>query len=63
MPVRKFKVPVIKGFKSTLGQKLGVPKMPAAFIKAEIAEAENEAVAPAPDVAPSLAPPVPEIGK
>lgn len=61
MPVRKFKVPVIKGFKSTLGQKIGVPKMPAAFIKAEIAEAENEAVASetAPDVAPSLAPPVP----
>lgn len=56
-PVHKMiKVPVIKGFKSTLGKGLGVPKMPAAAMAKDISETPPvpETPVPVPDV------PVPE---
>ena len=46
---RLIKVPVIKGFKSTLGKGLGMPKMPAAAMAKEMSE-----IPPAPETPPSI---------
>lgn len=62
-PHKVIKVPVIKGFKSTLGKGLGMPKMPAAAMAREIAAEEaaekSAAVPPVPETPPTAAP-VPE---
>lgn len=61
MPVKRIKIPVIKGFKSTLG-KAGMPKMPASMMAhppapppEPVAESDAE-----PETPPSLPPSIPE---
>lgn len=57
-PHKVIKVPVIKGFKSTLGKGLGIPKMSAAVMSKEIAAeeaAEKTGTAPVSETPPPVA--------
>lgn len=55
-PHRVIKVPVMKGFKSTLGKGLGVPKMPSAAMAQSVPEPQAVPDAPPPAPVPETAP-------
>ncbi|MBR1945900.1 MAG: hypothetical protein IJ846_06400, partial [Alphaproteobacteria bacterium] len=64
-PHKVIKVPVMKGFKSTLGKGLGMPKMPSAAMAHSVSEPQavpDTPPAPVPEAAPDLDPaPVPDV--